>query len=305
MDTILEHIMRSNEIQIEVDDFYDEKVSLWVNDKDRIIPSTNIMLLKKLEPGVYEVDYSNDQGYYCKKTKPINDELFIFSNSITQNLLKEIDLFWSKKELYKQKNYLHKRGILLMGFPGTGKTSLITQISEGIINSGGIVFSIRDPKNLTVYISFVVNAIREIEPETPIITIIEDIDKYGQVETELLDFLDGKTNINHHIVIATSNNTEDLPEALLRTSRFDIKIELPLPDEKTREEYFRYKEVEEEDIKSLVSLTKDLSLSDLKEIYICTHFLDYTIEEAVTKVKNPEEGKNYNFKFSGTHRIGF
>ena len=303
MDSILERVLLIGEIDTQDD--IEEKISLWVTDKDRIIPSTNIVLSTKLEPGVYEVDFSKDQGYFCKKINPVTDELFVFSNSLTQNLLKEIDLFWSKKELYKEKNYLHKRGIFLEGYPGTGKTSLLTQISNGVIEAGGVVFVVQDFKNLSDYVEFMLEAFRKIQPDTPVITIIEDIDKYLDVESDLLDFLDGKTNLNHHIVIATSNNTEELPNTLLRASRFDIKIEIPLPTEETRAEYFKFKGVEDDVIETLVKKTNGLSLADLKEIYICIYFLDYTIEDAILKVKSPRERKNYAFKSGRTSKIGF
>jgi len=306
MDTILsKQVFLIDDFTVEEELFEEEKISVWVTDKDRILPSTSLSLSSKLEPGIYEVGYSKDQGFFCKKSAIINDELFIFSNSLTQNLLKEIELFWSKKDLYAKKNFLHKRGIFLEGYPGTGKTSLISQISEGVISAGGVIFKIKDFRNLVDYVEFITDYFRKIQPETPVITIIEDLDKYMEVESELLDFLDGKTNINHHIVIATSNNTEEIPETLLRPSRFDIKIEIPLPDEITREEYFRFKEVEEEKIVDLVKLTDKLSLADLKEIYICIYFLDYTVENAIRKVKSPKSRKNYSFGSPRTSKIGF
>jgi len=306
MDTILsKQVFFIDDFAAEAEIFEEEKISVWVTDKDRILPSTSLSLSSRLEPGVYEVGYSKDQGFFCRKATIINDELFIFSNSLTQNLLKEIELFWNKKDFYEKKNFLHKRGIFLEGYPGTGKTSLISQISEGVIAAGGVIFKVKDFRNLVDYVEFITSYFRKIQPETPVITIIEDLDKYLEVESELLDFLDGKTNINHHIVIATSNNTEEIPETLLRPSRFDIKIEIPMPDDITRAEYFRFKEVEEEKIEDLVKLTNKLSLADLKEIYICIYFLDYTIENAISKVKSPKSRKNYSFGSTRTSKIGF
>lgn len=271
----------------------DVKVSLWVKDKDIIRASTDITLMKKIDPGIYSVDFSKDYGYYCKKINIKSDELFIFSDSITQKLLEEIDLFWTKAEIYKENKLIHKRGILLEGFPGTGKSSIISILSAEIIKKGGVVFKINNFRNLDNYIEFVRSSFRKLQPDTPIITILEDLDQYEEVEIELLDFLDGKTHLDHHVIIATTNNTEVIPDTFLRPSRIDLKIEIPLPCETTRREYFLFKNVPEEAIDNLVVKTDGLSLADLKELYICIYLLDYTIEDAILKVSSPREKKNY------------
>lgn len=270
-----------------------QTVSVWVKDKDVIRASTDISLLQKIEPGVYAVDFSRDMGLFCKKIDIKSDELFIFSGSITQELLEEINLFWSKAELYKANNLIHKRGILLEGFPGTGKSSIISILSNEIIAKGGVVFKINGFRNLDHYIEFVRTGFRKIQPDTPIITILEDLDQYEDVEVELLDFLDGKTHLDHHVIIATTNNTEMIPDTFLRPSRIDLKVEIPLPNEITRREYFTHKEVPENDIEELVSKSNNFSLADLKELYICIYLLDYTIDEAINKISSPREKKNY------------
>lgn len=282
-----------------------EHISLWVIDKDKVRPSTNISLTSKLDPQTYIVGYERDTGFYCQKAIIKHDELFVFSNSLTQKLTSEIDLFWSKAESFAEKKLLHKRGVFIEGVSGTGKTSLITQLTEKIIQNGGVVFIVQNFKNLSDYVEFMVGAFRKIQPDTPVVTIIEDIDKYEAVESELLDFLDGKTNINHHVIIATSNNTAQIPDTILRPSRFDMKIILPLPDETTRLEYFQFKNVQDARLLDLVKLSDGCSLAELKEIYICIYLLDYTIEDAVTKVKSPRTRKNYLFKAENTSKVGF
>lgn len=274
-------------------DLSEDKVSMWVKDKDYYIPSTDISVTRELPPGIYQVDYSNDRGYFCKPIKIETDELFVFTDSITTNLLEEIENFWNKEALYKEKKLVHKRGILLSGFAGTGKTTMINMLSKELIDRGGVVFKIYGIKNLSYYIDFMKHGFRKIQPKTPIITILEDIDQYQDIESELLDFLDGQYHLNHHLIIATSNNTENIPDTFLRPSRLDLKIEVDYPSEQTREEFFRNKEVPENDLSELVKATKECSLADLKEVYICVYLLDYTVEEALTQVLDPTEKKNY------------
>ena len=188
---------------------------------------------------------------------------------------------------------------------GTGKSSLISILCTNIIKQGGVVFKVGGYRNLEDYISFIRNSFRKIQPDTPIITILEDLDQYEDAEEELLDFLDGKTHIDHHVVIATTNNTEVIPDTFLRPSRIDLKIEIPLPCDQTRREYFRHKGVPEKDLEELVSKSDQLSLADLKELYICIYLLDYTIEDAVLKINSPREKKNYLSFPKNKSRMGF
>ena len=286
---------------IDNDERKEEKISVWLKDKDIIKPSTNISLLQKIEPGIYTVDFSRDHGIYCKKMDVKSDELFVFSDSISEKLLKEINNFWEKSERYKQNNLVHKRGILLEGFPGTGKSSIISILCKEIISKGGVVFKINGIRNLDTYFEFIRYGFREIQPETPVVTILEDLDQYEEIESELLDFLDGKTHLDHHVVIATTNNTELIPDTFLRPSRIDLKIEVPLPSEQTRREYFKFKNTPEDEIENLVKQSEDFSLADLKELYVCIYLLDYTVEEAVGKITAPKEKKNYlNSSTSGS-----
>ena len=271
----------------------DNKVSIWVKTGDIIRASIDEEKFEKLEPGVYTVDYSRDAGLYIKQMDVKSDELFVFSDSITTKLMEEINMFWDKADRYKENKLIHKRGILLEGYPGTGKSSIISILSKEIMNRGGVVFKITGYRNLDHYLEFLRTCFRKVQPDTPVITILEDLDQYEDVEMELLDFLDGKTHLDHHVVIATTNNTQVIPDTFLRPSRIDLKIEVPLPCETTRKEYFEHKNVPSADIAELVEKSNEFSLADLKELYISIYLLDYSVDEAVAKITVPRDKKSY------------
>lgn len=300
---MLDEIMESLDDAKEV--LPDSKVSVWIKDKDLIRASTDITLMKEINPGIYTVDYNKNIGFFCSKINVKSDELFLFSDSITNKLLSEIKLFWEKADLYRENNLIHKRGILLEGYPGTGKSSIISILSSEIIKQGGVVFKVNGDRNLGDYIEFIRTSFRKIQPDTPIITILEDLDMYEDVEEELLDFLDGKTHLDHHVVIATTNNTESIPDTYLRPSRIDLKFEIPLPTSKIRSEYFKYKKVPENNLKELVDKSEGCSLADLKELYICIYLLNYTIDEAISKIKSPREKKCFLDSPQAKSRLGF
>lgn len=303
--TLEEFFVEDEELEIAEMEEKREKVSNWINENGIIRGVVDVPQLKQLEPGVYTVHESRDYGEFCKKINYDSDELFVFTDSITQELLEEIDLFWSKSKEYEENNLIHKRGILLQGIPGSGKSSTITLLSNKIIEKGGVVFKISDFRNLDTYISFIRNFFRVIQPDTPVITILEDLDKYRDVEVSLLDFLDGKTQINHHVLITTSNNTEDIPDSFLRPSRIDLIVEISETSEQTREEFFKFKKVPENDLKKLVKETKDCSLAELKEVYLCIYLLGYSLEKAVNKVKNPLDKENYLKSRKKSNKLGF
>ena len=270
-----------------------DSVSVWIKDKDVFLPSTDVSILKELPPGMYKAGYSNDRGIYCQKIELETDELFSFTESLHTELLEQINTFWDNAELYKEKNLIHKRGILLAGYAGTGKTAIINMVSRELIERGGVVFKVYGIRGLSDYVDFIKHGFRKIQPNTPIITILEDIDQYREVETELLDFLDGQYHINHHVIIATSNNTSEIPDTFLRPSRLDLKYEVGLPTELTRKEYFNRKGVDENMLDELVKATESCSIAELKEVYICITVYGYSIEKAVDQVLDPTVKKNY------------
>jgi SpoVK/Ycf46/Vps4 family AAA+-type ATPase len=86
---------------------------------------------------------------------------------------------------------------------------------------------------------------------------------------------------------------EDFDDSFLRPSRIDLRLEIPLPNKGIREEYFNHKKLSKEIIPELVEKTENFSLADLKELYICINILEYKIDDAIQKIKNVVEKKNY------------
>ena len=113
---------------------------------------------------------------------------------------------------------------------------------------------------------------------------------------QILDFLDGKNSINHHLVILTSNDTTDLSEALLRPSRIDWCIEIPSPSDTIRREYFIKKNINEDLLDEFVRKTEEMSFAELKEVFIGTQILGKPLEKVVEQIRTPFECKDYLLK---------
>ena len=136
-----------------------------------------------------------------------------------------------------------KRGLILAGRPGTGKT-LISRVLMG--NSPGITCLATAP-SLLVHPRYIREVYSIAGDLRPAIVFLEDIDLIGEVRAgfnsradslnELLDILDGVKECSQVVTIATTNNVELLDDALSqRPSRFDRIITMRPPDRVLRRE---------------------------------------------------------------------
>jgi ATPase family associated with various cellular activities (AAA) len=87
-----------------------------------------------------------------------------------QNLILEIELWRNSREWYRDKGLSWKRGWLLFGPPGTGKTALARAFAEDL-NMPIYVFNLAEMSN-----SDLMKAWNELQVNVPCIALIEDID---------------------------------------------------------------------------------------------------------------------------------
>lgn len=272
-----------------------QNFSMWIDYKNDYVPAVNLKTTEKIPSGVYKVTYSRDD-YHIIPIEINTDELYRFSEDFTDTILKEVEKFWDRKDIYKKYNFTHKRGLLLVGAPGNGKTACINLLIKQLIQKDGLVFFLNSIKEFNMYVDVLKPVIRTIEPERPIITIIEDIDQMIENmnnDSEILDLLDGKNSINHHLVILTSNDTSTLSPALLRPSRIDMVFEIVPPGADIRKEFFIKKGITEDRLQEYVDKTDGMSFAELKEVFTGTVVLDKSIDEVVSQIKHPMETKNY------------
>jgi cell division protease FtsH len=170
--------------------------------------------------------------------------------SIVLNPLVKTDIrsntvgFLNRKELWSKYGIPSRRGILLAGEPGTGKTVICRAL---MAESDGITCITTDAYCLSEegYITELYEMAGDLSPS---IVFIEDIDfiglnreeynyRSGPVLLALLSVLDGIEEKQEIITIATTNNLESLDRALTkRPSRFDHVIKIPFPEIEERKE---------------------------------------------------------------------
>lgn len=271
--------------------------STWMFKNNKYIPELNAQIYSKLPAGVYTASF--DQSMYQYIITPIKetcDEIIYFDNTNFTDILNEIKSFWAKKDVYKTYNIAHKRGVLLQGAPGTGKTMLTNAIKNNIIENDGLVFIINSVQSMQYTAHVLSQIVRKIEPNRNIVTIIEDIDQMIATvgnDSFILDFLDGQMTIENQLVILTSNNTSELSEALLRPSRIDLKYEIPNPTIEMRRIYLENKKFKPELLDKAIELTEDYSFAKLKEVFIGVMILEKDLETVINQINNPLLSKDY------------
>lgn len=276
-----------------INDF--DEYATWIEYGNDYTPAPSLKTVDKIPSGMYKMIWLNDD--WRAINVPINtDQLYVFSEDFTSNILNEVESFWDKADIYKQHKITHKRGIMLCGKPGVGKTSIISLLVKQIIKKDGLVFLASNQKeflNLTETLSSI---IRKIEPDRPIITIIEDVDQLINMiggDALILDFLDGNASINNHLIVLTSNDTTNLSEALLRPSRIDLIYDIPTPSKTIRKEYFENKGIDPELINDYVDASEGFSFAQMKELFIGTKVLGKSLEKVVSQINEPFKTKDY------------
>jgi len=163
----------------------------------------------------------------------------ILPEAIKKEIRLNVDNLLDKLDIYKKNNIVFKRGLILTGIPGTGKT-LIGKIICRVANC---TFLWVTPKSLglTRNIASICKLARELAPT---VLFLEDIDLYGGHREsnagtaflgELMNQLDGLIENEYIIVIATTNKADKVEDALKnRPGRFDRILDLPKPNTEGR-----------------------------------------------------------------------
>ncbi len=148
------------------------------------------------------------------------------------------------------------KGALLVGPPGTGKT-LLAKAVAGEANVP--FFSISGSDFVEMFVGVGASRVRDLfrqaKEKAPCIVFIDEIDAVGRARAknggftsnderentlnQLLTEMDGFGTNSGVIVLAATNRSDILDQALMRAGRFDRQIHVELPELKEREEIFQ------------------------------------------------------------------
>ena len=260
---------------------------------------------KTLPPGMYScTSYTPDDRPILGQEAINVDEMLRFKDSLVDKILDELEMFIHDQKTFTEYGFLHRRGILLYGPGGGGKTVCVQQIAQKVIGHGSLVLLCKNPQNARDALK----AIREIEPNRFVMCIFEDIDaiveQYG--EAALLSLLDGEDQIDHVLNIATTNYPEKLDRRLVnRPRRFDRVQKINGPSESMRRDCFQKKvEAEGSELDRWVELTEGLSFSALAELVISVKCFRHTLDEAANTLRKMADSKVSSREYEGKP-VGF
>jgi SpoVK/Ycf46/Vps4 family AAA+-type ATPase len=202
----------------------------------------------------------------------------VLSKSVVNLVRKDFESFLHREEWFRNNRLPFRRGYLLHGPPGNGKTSLIRAM---LSTSGLNGHSIRLFQELTDD-AHLERMFRYAAHSAPSLVVIEDIDRaFPRVPSsdlrckvslqQLLNCLDGIDSQDGVIVVATANDPTVLDSAILRRpGRFDRVVALPVPDRELRLRYFcKFNpHLNDEALSRAVEDSDGLSFAQLKEAYI-------------------------------------
>jgi len=217
------------------------------------------------------------------------DEL-VYSDELTAMIEENIFGFFRSKELYAKYRLPWKRGVLLTGPPGNGKTQTI----KAIIGETGLpCIYVRNFKSERSSVARGIAAVfQRARQIAPCLVVMEDLDSLVPREnlSNLLNELDGLASNEGVLVLATTNHPEKLDSALTeRPSRFDRKIHFDLPDEKLRYEFLRRRNEQhpeemratEKELKEITRLTQGFTFAYLKELDLSATMMFSTQPDAL------------------------
>jgi len=237
---------------------------------------------------------------------------------IKQELKEAIEWPLKYPDVFRKADTNPPKGILLYGKPGTGKTLL----AKAVANESGVNFiSIKGPQLISRYVGESERGVRETfrkaKHAAPTILFLDEIDSLiprrgssstdahvtERVISQFLTEMDGIEELKGVVVLAATNRLDLVDPAVLRSGRFDLLFELPVPDEQTREEIFRIhtknKPLDKDvDLKKLAKEVEGKNGSDIE--FICRKASMFAIREFINQAKEGRDKKN-GFKVSKQH----
>jgi len=192
--------------------------------------------------------------------------------TIKNELMQVCDMF-RNREVYENLGAKPPHGILLYGAPGLGKTLMAKCF---IAESGLKTYTVRRNKGTDDFVVGITDTFKKAKENAPSIVFLDDMDKFANEDEkhcnaeEYVAVQSGIDEVRDSgvFVFATANDIHKLPNSLIRSGRFDRKVEVNCPTEedasKIIKHYLKSKKVSD-DI-NLEDITMMISYSSCAEL---------------------------------------
>ncbi len=226
---------------------------------------------------VFEDGYWGKNKELFKAIKGATFDNLILRGSLKQEIQDDFVRFFKAEETYARYGIPWKRGVLLIGAPGLGKTHTV----KALINLlGQPCLYVKSFKSYygTEHDN-IARVFRQARRTKPCLLVLEDLDSLidDRNRSFFLNELDGFAVNTGVLVLATTNHPERLDTAILdRPSRFDRKYYFELPGATERAAYINAwnaalqaeLQLAERSVRKIVEQTEEFSFAYLKELFL-------------------------------------
>ena len=241
------------------------------------------------------------------RIKPILDSVLF------QNILDNSIGFLKNSRALKKYGTTLKRGLLLLGLPGNGKTMLCRYLSSMASQNGILTTSYSSSQLLDVYNKGNLETVLNFSG----IVFFDDIDisffsksrANGSLGCSLLSAMDGMDASNNTVrIFSTNENTEAMDPAFTRPGRIDISFNFTNPNEALRLQFIDTwdKDMKKHiDTSKLVKDTEGWSFAEINYVknIMAEEFIlrgKWNIDSAISQVSNRLNNNEYKQK-----KVGF
>ena len=202
----------------------------------------------------------------------------VLDSNTSRMLRSDFELFFEREDWFRHHNLPYRRGYLLWGPPGNGKTATLrVMAAHPHIQPYALDLSDMEEKSADVLHLF-----EKAATNTPALVILEDLDRAFPTEGKrtqerrvsfqtLLNCLDGVGTQDGVLVVATANDPTCLDPAILkRPGRFDRVVQFRNPDADLRREYYKRLSpiLTGEQFEIVIEETEGFSFAQLRETYM-------------------------------------
>ena len=248
-----------------------------------------LLAVGKWSTDLHEEIYVFDDGFWAKSrdlwtaVQDCSWDEVILNQTMKDNLIADVQGFFDNRELYKKLSVPWKRGLILHGVPGNGKTISIKALISAL--------SAREDPVPSLYVkSFdacqgqkfsIRNIFTHARVMAPCLLIFEDLDSLVTDKTRsyFLNEVDGLESNDGILMIGSTNHLDTLDPAISkRPSRFDRKYHFKLPNEEERAAYCQFwrKKLLDSDLVDfpeelcplIAKLSEGFSFAYLKELFV-------------------------------------